>query len=99
MADHATLIDVSRYYPAEGRREELLEAMRRLARAAAESPGCFGAQVCTSDSESEALVAVSRWESAQALDGFAQTPPTVAERENLNSLLAKPAEREHLTTA
>lgn len=98
MADHATFIDVSRYYPAEGRRDELLEAMRRLARAASGSAGCFGAQVCASDLNPEALVAVSRWESAAALDGFAASPDFMAERESLSGLLARPAEREHLSS-
>jgi len=45
MAEHATVIDVSRYYPAEGKRAELLDAMRRLAAAASQAPGCFGSQV------------------------------------------------------
>lgn len=99
MAEHATVVDVSRYYPAAGKREELIQAMHRLAQQAASSPGCFGAQVCVSDAEPEALVAVSRWESKEALQGFSEAQSFVAERETLASLLAKPAAREHLKSA
>lgn len=99
MAEHATVVDVSRYYPAGGKRDELLDAMRGLASAASSANGCFGAQVCTSDQDGEALVAVSRWESQAALDAFAADPGFVGERERLAGLLGKPAEREHLHSA
>ena len=95
MADHATVIDVSRYYPSEGKRDELLAAMRRLAGAASSAPGCFGAQVCASDRDGEALVAISRWESDQALEQFARDPAFVSDRDGLAGLLAREAEREH----
>ena len=95
MAEHAAVIDVSRYYPASGRRDDLLAAMRRLAAGAAEAEGCFGAQVCTSDRDPEALVALSRWASADALSDFADAPAFVAERDALSGLLARPAERDH----
>src|SRR5579884_2576562 len=98
MAEHATVVDVSRYYAADGKRDELTEAMRRIAREAAGSPGCFGAQVCTSKGDPEALVAISRWESAQALDAFSESPAFVREREQLAGLLARPAERERFSS-
>lgn len=96
MTEHATIIDVSRYYPAAGKRQQLLTAMKELAERAASSEGCFGAQACESDHDSEALVAISRWKSAQDLDEFANSPSFVRERDALRSLLAKPASREHL---
>jgi|SRR5215467_465989 len=95
MAEHAVVIDVSRYYAASGRREELLAAMQRLAVTASGWEGCFGAQVCVSDRDEEALVAISRWESEEGLDAFANSPAFVAERERMSSLLARPAEHEH----
>lgn len=98
MADHATVIDVSRYYPAQGKRDELLAAMRRLATAANAAAGCFGSQVCTSEGDPEALIAVSRWESAEALRGFADSPDFVAERDRLTNLLGREALREHLSS-
>jgi len=98
MAEHATVIDVSRYYPAEGKRDELLDAMRRIAGAASKAPGCFGSQVCSSNHDAEALIAVSRWESAAALQGFAESPQFVSERQGLTGLLGKDAVREHLTS-
>ena len=48
MAEHATVVDVSRYYAAGGKRDQLLAAMQRLASAASAAPGCFGSQVCIS---------------------------------------------------
>ncbi|MGH7764291.1 MAG: antibiotic biosynthesis monooxygenase, partial [Candidatus Dormibacteraceae bacterium] len=63
MAEHAAVIDISRYYAVQGKREELFTEMKELASKAASSPGCFGAQVCKSDLERDALVAVSRWAS------------------------------------
>lgn len=95
MAEHAKVIDVSRYYPVQGKRDELLSAMKELAAKAASSPGCFGAQVCESDQEHAALVAISRWASQSDLEGFAGSPSFVKERERMASLLAKPAQREH----
>ncbi len=99
MAEHATVVDVSRYYPAEGKHDQLLDAMHRLAAAAAEAQGCFGSQVCTSDRDPDALIAVSRWESAGALQGFAENPEFVSQRQGLADLLGRPAEREHLSSA
>lgn len=98
MAEHATVIDVSRYYPAEGKRDGLVNAMKRLASAAADAPGCFGSQVCTSERDPEALIAVSRWESAAALQAFADSPEFVAERQGLTDLLGRESVREHLTS-
>ncbi|HSP09114.1 MAG TPA: antibiotic biosynthesis monooxygenase family protein [Candidatus Dormibacteraeota bacterium] len=95
MAEHAKVIDVSRYYPAQGKRDELLSAMKELAAKAASSPGCYGAQVCESDQEQDALVAISRWASESDLDGFAGSPSFVTDRERMASLLGKPAQREH----
>lgn len=95
MAEHAKVIDVSRYYPVEGKRDELLSEMKELAAKAASSPGCFGAQVCESDQEHAALIAISRWASKSDMDGFAASPSFVKERERMASLLAKPAQREH----
>jgi|SRR5579864_4266479 len=96
MTEHAAVIDVSRYYPAPGKREELLRAMKQMADRAASSDGCFGAQACDSDQDEEALIAVSRWESQAALDSFAQSPEFVHDTEQMTSLLSKPARREHL---
>ena len=95
MAEHAAVIDVSRYYPAPGKRNELLAAMRKLAESAASSKGCFGVQACASDEDAEALIAISRWASESSLQAFANAPAFVHERERLTSLLAKPAVREH----
>jgi heme-degrading monooxygenase HmoA len=99
MAEHATVVDVSRYYPADGKRDGLLEAMRKLAQTVSQAPGCFGSQVCTSDTDGDALIAVSRWESAEALQRFADSSEFAAERDGLSDLLGRRSAREHLTSA
>jgi quinol monooxygenase YgiN len=97
MDEHAVVIDVSRYHPAAGKREELLAAMQRLADQASAADGCFGAKACASDQEPDSLIAISRWKSAAALRSFADTAAMVAERDRLTTLLDRPAGHEHLT--
>lgn len=96
MADHAAVVNVSRYRPAAGKRQDLMSAMKRMADRAASTNGCFGAQACESDRDREDLIAVSRWESAQALQAFSSTAASAAEQEHLKGLLAGPAQRENL---
>lgn len=96
MTDSAAVVDVSRYYPRPGQGGALLDAMRRVASKAATADGCFGAQVCQSDQDGDAFVAVSRWASASAMEAFANSSEFVEERDHLASLLAGPARREHL---
>jgi quinol monooxygenase YgiN len=97
MAEHATVLDVSRYRAREGSRDELIAGMRKIAQQASEAEGCFGAQVCVSSEDPNDLVAVSRWRTAEALEAFARAAPAIAERERLTQLLAGPAMHEHLT--
>lgn len=96
MADHAHVVNVSRYRPASGKREQLLSAMKRMAERASQAKGCFGAQACESDRDQQDLIAVSRWESSEALHTFSNTAASTAEQEHLKGLLAGPAQRENL---
>ena len=96
MADHARVINVSRYRPAPGKRHDLMSAMKKMAERASKAKGCFGAQACESNRDREDLVAVSRWESEQALHEFSSTADSVAEQEHLKNLLAGQAQRENL---
>src|ERR1051326_53393 len=97
MEEHAVVVDVSRYQPAPGKRDERAAEMKRIAERASKAEGCFGAQVCTSNGDGGVLVAVSRWRSAQALDAFARDVSTLAAREKLTELLGGRAHHEHLT--
>jgi len=96
MADHAAVVNVSRYRPASGKRQELLAAMQRMAERAAHAKGCFGAQACESDRDREDLIAVSRWESAAALQAFSSAAESATHEEHLKGLLAGPPQRENL---
>jgi quinol monooxygenase YgiN len=97
MEEHAVVVDVSRYRPADGRRDEMVAEMRKIAARAAQAEGCFGAQVCVSSSDKDSLVAVSRWKSRQALEKFAGELQSIASRDRLTQLLAGRAQHEHLT--
>jgi quinol monooxygenase YgiN len=97
MDEHAAVLDISRYRPADGKRDEMLSEMKKIAARAAEADGCFGAQVCTSNGEAGSLVAVSRWKSRQALEKFSTEVQSIASRDRLTELLAGRAQHEHLT--
>ena len=97
MEEHAAVLDVSRYRPAEGKREEMLTEMKKIAARALEAEGCFGAQVCTSNSDKGSLIAVSRWRSRQALEAFSNEVQSITSRGRLTELLDGRAQHEHLT--
>ena len=97
MEEHAVVLDVSRYRPADGKREEMITEMKKIAARANQADGCFGAQVCVSNSDKDSLVAVSRWKSRAALEKFSGEVQSMASRDKLTQLLAGRAEHEHLT--
>ncbi len=98
MSDHANVVQVSRHYAADGRRDEVAGVIRVLAEDARKAPGCFGAQLAESDQDGHALVLIARWESQQAMERFKQQPEyTGFEREIADSLRRAP-ETELFTT-
>ena len=96
MPEHAAVINISRYRPAAGKRSQLLDAMKRMAARASEAKGCYGAQACESDQDREDLLAISRWESANALDAFSKDATSITEQEHLRELVSGQARRENL---
>jgi quinol monooxygenase YgiN len=97
MEQHAVVLDVSRYRPAAGKRDEMLAEMKKIAERANEADGCFGAQICVSNSDKDSLVAVSRWKSRGALEKFSDEVQSIASRDRLAELLDGRAQHEHLT--
>src|SRR5690348_10396019 len=97
MDEHAAVLDISRYRPADGKREEMLTEMKKIAARATEADGCFGAQVCGSSSDKGSLVAVSRWRSRQALEAFSKEVQSITSSRRLTELVDGRAEHEHLT--
>ena len=99
MSEHASVIRVSRHYPADGRRDEVASVLNALAEAMRKAPGCFGAQVVLSDRDSEPIILISRWESTDAMARFGQQPDFTVFQRQLQSSLEGPPEIEIFTTA
>ena len=96
MAEHATVLRIARYQPAQGQRDELLKRLQEGAQQLRDTDGCFGAQICTSRDSPDALVAVSRWASQAAVDRFLSE--TSSQRGELGPLTTGAPSVEHLTS-
>jgi quinol monooxygenase YgiN len=94
MADHASVVRLTRFQPAPGKRDELLSRLQDGADAIRQMEGCFGAQVCTVREAPDTIVAISRWASQAAVDQFLET--TRAQRAEVANLAAAPPSSEHL---
>ena len=99
MNDHAGVVRITRHEAAQGRRDEVASLLRAVAEAARLAPGCFGAQVTSSNLDGESLILVSRWETAGAMEKFGQSPDFTSLQRQLKDSLAGPPQIEVLTTA
>ena len=97
MAEHASVIRLLRFQPAAGKRDELIRRLEEGVQDIRKREGCFGAQICQVRETPGVIVAVSRWASQAAVDLFLQD--SAAQRAELGSFLAAPAEAEHLIPA
>ena len=96
--DHATLVRVTHFYPSEGNRDSLVGLLKAIAESARKAPGCFGGQVCTSDQDTEAVVAVSRWQDREAMDRFHDSPDFSGVMREIQPTVARPSRTEHFQT-
>jgi quinol monooxygenase YgiN len=94
MAEHASIVRLTRFQPASGQREALIRRMLEVAERIRQVEGCFGAQICTSRESPDVIVAVSRWASQAALDQFLQQ--SESQRADVSKLAATPPATEHL---
>ena len=94
MAEHASIVRLTRFQPASGKRDELIRRLVDGAEGIRELEGCFGAQICTVRENPDVVVAVSRWASQAAVDNFLRT--TEAQRAEVAKLTATPPSVEHL---
>ncbi|TMF37798.1 MAG: hypothetical protein E6I27_08090 [Chloroflexi bacterium] len=99
MNEHAGVVRLVRHDPGTGRRDEVAGVLKAMAEAARDAPGCFGAQVATSDRDGETLVLISRWESAEAMNHFGDDPGFASLRDQLKESVSKQPDVEVLTTA
>ena len=97
MAEHAHVVRVTTFVPADGRAEDLLEACRQIAGAATEAEGCFGAQVCEVSEQPGVIAVVSRWRDRSSLDAFLSAHS--ARLGALEPLLGRPGATVHYVSA
>ncbi|HYL08140.1 MAG TPA: antibiotic biosynthesis monooxygenase family protein [Candidatus Udaeobacter sp.] len=99
MNEHANVVNVARHHPAGGRRDEVAGMLRVLAEDARKAPGCFGAQITSSDRDRDGLVLISRWESAEAMRKFQQQDEYTGFEREIGESLSRPLDSETFTTA
>ncbi|MBV8717049.1 MAG: antibiotic biosynthesis monooxygenase [Chloroflexi bacterium] len=97
MAEHATVIRVSRFQAAPGKRDEVKALLVGGLAEIRAAEGCFGAQLCTVREKQDELAVVSRWASNAALDHYLQH--RTANVSTFRDTLAVPPETEHYDTA
>jgi quinol monooxygenase YgiN len=97
-ADHATLVRVTHFYPSEGNRDTVTALLKEVAESARRAPGCFGGQICSSDQDPEAVVAVSRWQDKESMDRFQESPDFSGLMREVQPSLARPSRTEHFET-
>jgi quinol monooxygenase YgiN len=72
VAEHAHVIRVTAFAPADGRREDVAAACRATSERARDADGCFGAQVCDMEEQPDGIAVVSRWRDRASLDAFVE---------------------------
>ncbi len=86
MAEHAGVVRITTLVPAEGRRQELIDACRQFENRARDADGCFGAQVCEVAEDPDTVAVLSRWRDRDSLDTFVTA--STAELQDLTPLLS-----------
>lgn len=97
MAEHASVIRVSRFQAAPGKREDVRALLIGGLAELQAAEGCFGAQLCTLREDQDKLAVVSRWASNSALDHYLQH--RTANVSTFRDTLAAPPQTEHFDTA
>ena len=95
MAEHASVIRITRFKPGEGKRQELVSVLERGAEQIRQMDGCFGVQICTLREAPDQVASISRWASQSALDAFLKA--SESQRGEVSGLAAGAPVTEHLT--
>jgi len=95
VAEHASVVRVTHFTPAPGKREELVSRLQEGAEQIRQMDGCFGVQICALREAPDQVVSISRWASQSALDAFLKASDS--QRANANTLATAAPVTEHLT--
>lgn len=94
MTEHATLVRVTAFTPAPGRRAELVGRLQQLAVVFRQHDGCYGTQVCIPDGHLDAVAVLSRWRDQAALDALLRSDAASGITE-LAPLIGRPPTTHH----
>ena len=95
MTEHARIVRVTWFEPRDDARELFLARAQELVGVASQTPGCFGAQLCTVEGTPGTIAVVSRWADRASLDmWWAESGDAL--RDELAGLVISPARSEHL---
>ena len=95
MAEHAAVVRIIRFQPADGKHDELIARLEEGAVQIRQLDGCFGVQICTIRESPGLVAAISRWASQAALDRFLDS--SASQRAELGRLATGQASTEHFT--
>lgn len=93
MSEHASVVRVTTFVPAEGRRQELIQHLAEMAVGVRQQDGCFGAQICEPDDQPDAVTVISRWRDEAALGSLREGAGTGMEQ--VSALVAGPPATTH----
>jgi quinol monooxygenase YgiN len=97
VTEHAHVVRIGRFPPADGHQADVVRLVGALAEAARSAKGCFGAQVMKSDRD-DAVVLISRWESGDALTRWTDSTAFLSIRAQLDRNLMRFPAFEHFTS-
>jgi quinol monooxygenase YgiN len=95
VAEHASVVRVTHFQPASGKRQELTAALQSMADAIRSAEGCFGVQVCAVRELPDVVAIISRWSDQGSLDRVLQG--SAVDMSKVESLVSSPPASEHLT--
>jgi quinol monooxygenase YgiN len=87
-----TVVAIGRVHGIASARRELVELMRRSAKAARDEPGCRSYEFAEALDGADEFIVVHEWDDRAALTDYYRGPAHAAYQEGLHGLLARPSD-------